>query len=233
MRFGQRLPHEGDLVHHVLDLGVVRRPVHPVETRGVAAVVDVDLGRGETQVDDLGDELLGLRIVAVVGPRVAVDADAVAHPAAQQLVDRKPQGLARQIPQRDLDRAERGDILAGLRSGEYPGGAQPLEDGVDVQRVLADQREAESRDDGGPAADGIHAFAVADQSLVGVDPHVKRANEGRAHVGDLQLRPPVRRRGGLDSRRQTPQIQQTGQGPGRTLEQRSSVNHGCPRFLKA
>ena len=54
---GQRLAHERDLVHHVIDLGVVRRPVHPVEARGVAGIVDVDLGRGEAQVDDLGDEL--------------------------------------------------------------------------------------------------------------------------------------------------------------------------------
>ena len=188
---------------------------------GVAGIVDVDLGRGEAQVDDLRDELAGFGIVAAVGARVAVDAHAVAHPAAEQLIDRDLQGLARQVPERDLDRAERGHILAGLRAGEDPGRAQPLEDGVDVQGVLADERIAESRDDRGPAADGIHAFTVADQSLVGVDPHVQRADEGRAHVRDLQLRPPLRRSRGLNGRRQPLQVRTDRPGsrprPGRTI----------------
>ena len=72
---------------------------------------------------------------------VAVDPDPVAHLAAQQLIDRQAEGFAGQIPERDLDRGERGDVLAGLRAGEDAGGANPLEERVDVQRILADQRD--------------------------------------------------------------------------------------------
>ena len=105
----------------------------------VVAVVDVDLHRGEAHVADAAELLLRLRVVRVLRLRVAVDADLVAHLAAEQLVDGQTERLAGQVPERDLDARQGRDVLPGLRPREDAERADALEERVDVERVLADR----------------------------------------------------------------------------------------------
>ena len=200
--FVELAAHEGNLAYHVIDLAVARRPVHVVPAKRIGALVDVDLDGREPHVADLRDLGGRLRVVRILGLRIAVDADAVAHLAAEQLIEGQPQRLAGQIPQGDLHRRQRRDVLTTLSARKDAVGANPLEQPVDVQRVLADQRLAEHTDERDAAAHGISAFAVTDQPLVGVDADVQliamRNHFGRADVGDLQFRPAVWRRRLLD-----------------------------------
>jgi hypothetical protein len=206
----QRPAHESDLLHHAVDFAVGGGPVHPVPARRVVRLVDVDLHGREAHALDFGDLLLGARLARVMGGRVAVDPNAVAHLPAQQLVHRQPDGFTRQVPQ------------AALRSGEDAGGADLLPDRLDVQRIPTDEHPPPPGDDR-PAADrGVGGLALPDQPLVGVDPDVQlrpvRPDEGRSHVRDLELRPPVRRHGRLNSRGKPRKAQR----PGAHAKQRSA-----------
>ena len=71
---------------------------------------------------------------------VGVDADAIAEAAAEEVVDRGVQRSADEIPERDLDAADRGD--RGPRQGALAGEAadHDLVEIADVVRVLADDR---------------------------------------------------------------------------------------------
>jgi len=68
----------------------------------------------------------------VVG-RVAIDADSVADLAAEQLVDGQAEGLAGEVPERDFDGAEGGDVLSRLGAGEDARGADRLPERFDVE----------------------------------------------------------------------------------------------------
>ena len=95
-----------------------------------------------------------------------------------------------------FDGAQRGDVLARLGAGEDAGRADPLEQAIDVQRILVHEEAAEHADQADAPLDGIGTFPVSDHSLIGVDPHVQLVavchDLGSAHVGDLETRPPVR-----------------------------------------
>ena len=71
---------------------------------------------------------------------IAVDAHALADLAAQQLIHGQAQRLTRDVPERDFDGRQRGDVLAGLRAGEDAGGADAFEGGLDIERILADEQ---------------------------------------------------------------------------------------------
>ena len=64
---------------------------------------------------------------------------------------------------------KRRDVLARLRAGENAGRAYPLEQVVDVERILAHEEAAEHADQAHASLDGIGALAVSDHPLVGVD----------------------------------------------------------------
>ena len=134
---------------------------------------------------------------------IAVDAHAVAHSAAEQLIDRDAQGFAGDVPQGDFDGGERGDVLAALRAGEHSGGADSLERGLDVERVLADEHPRNDRISGTLPCGGIGPFALADDALIRVDAHVHLitvdADFGGTNFGDFEFRPAVLRYGGLES----------------------------------
>ena len=62
----------------------------------------------------------------------------VAHRAAQDLVHRQPQRLALDVPERQVQRAQRVDLLPARRI--EPGDVHLLPERLDLERVLADQR---------------------------------------------------------------------------------------------
>ncbi len=109
----------------------------------------------------------------VIG-RVAVDANPVPHLAAQQLIDRQAQRLARQGPTEQSPRPLSAvDVLSALRAGEDTDRANPLADGFDVEWILAHQKSFASPHEGSPADDRVGRLALADESLVGVDADVQ------------------------------------------------------------
>ena len=189
--------HEGDLFHHAVDLGVVGRPVDPVEAVGVAGLIDVDLERGEAHGLDLLELLRGEGIVGVVVGRVAIDAHAVAHLAAEELIDGDAERLAGQVPERNFDGGEGRDILPALGPGENAVETDAFPQRLDVQRVASDEGVAEGAHQGHAAHNGVGGFTVPEDALVGVDADVELIavahHLGRAHVGDLEFRPAVGR----------------------------------------
>jgi hypothetical protein len=206
----ERFAHVPDLVDHVIDLGVVRGPVHTVETRRVRGLVDVDFGHREVVVDDLADVLPGLRVLAGVGAAVAVHANPVAELSAHQLVNRHIQGLAGEIPQGNFHRGQGRYVLAGLGTAEDSARPDSLPDALDVQRALADQGIPETRKNGWTAADRIDPFAVSVQALIGVDADMKAHEVGGLHVRDLQLGPLIRRAVILHGRQKTLDAERSG-----------------------
>src|SRR5262249_47617733 len=122
-----------------------------------------------------------------------VDAHLVAALAALQHVNRKPRGLACDIPQRMLDAADGGiDDRAAREAGEVVhGGPQVL----DIAWILADQPRFEIFDSGDRRfvrADGI-GFAPAGDALVGQNLDEAEiaafdVDEERLDVGDLERR---------------------------------------------
>jgi hypothetical protein len=127
---------------------------------------------------------------------VAVDTHAIAHLPAKQLIHRHPQCLAGQIPERDFNAGERGDVLAGLRSGEDARRANPFEGGLDVERILADEQARERSHERHAAHGGVGRFTLPEEALVGIHADVDlitvHPDFGRADFGDFQLRAVVR-----------------------------------------
>jgi hypothetical protein len=191
------LAREGDLGQHVIDLGVVGGPVDAIEARRVGGIVDIDLGGGETQLLNLLNPREGALVAGdhlpVAG--IAVDAYAVPHLAAHQLIHRHTQRLAGNVPERRFDGRQGGDILPGLRAGEDARGADALKGGLNVQGILANQQPSERADQRHVALRGVGRFALADDALVRVDAHVDLVavdpNFGGANLRDLQLGAPV------------------------------------------
>src|SRR3712207_2252559 len=104
-------------------------------------------------------------------PVVRVAAHPVAEPAAQQLVDGHAQGLALDVEEGRLHRAER-----RAEHGTRPPVAvavQPLDDGVDLERVAPDQRALEllERGDDGQRLPLERRLADALDAGVGVELH--------------------------------------------------------------
>jgi hypothetical protein len=87
------VPHLGDVRFLVRDM-----PILVEERREVADRREAGLLR----IDDPSNELLGRRAEDVV-----VDSGLVAHLAAEQLIDRHAEMLARDVPECDVDGAER------------------------------------------------------------------------------------------------------------------------------
>lgn len=84
------------------------------------------------------------RVVAVTA--VGVEADPVAELPAEHPVDRLARGLAREVPQRDLDPGQGDHEHPALGAGEDLVAAQLLPAPLDVARVLADQEGCQKFD---------------------------------------------------------------------------------------
>ena len=138
---------------------------------------------------------------------VGVDADPVAHLAAQELVNRQPQRLTGQVPKGDLDAGHGHHILTGLRTGEDSSFPQPLPQQVHIEQILSDQYSPErALDERYGVGRRIGRLAVAVDSLIGVNANMNLVAVGaslrRPDIRDLQLGPPVGRRILLDRRGQ-------------------------------
>ena len=149
--------HQGHIAAQAL--GPVGRAVQEAHLHGLEPPPHV-LGR-------LLDELVLVGEVEVAG----VDRDLVPGPAAQQLEHRLAEVLAGQVPQGDVDRADREQGRALAPVGQ--GAAEHLvpEPGP-VERVGPDQQPAQvllDDDAGGPGV--VLAPARADQPAVGFDLH--------------------------------------------------------------
>ena len=176
----RRLDHHLGEAHHAVVLPAVGGHVEGVLdvvlglAAGVAvgADVEVDLERGEAGLQHLVDHLPDLAHVhAGRDLAVAIDADVVAEPAAQELVDRRLQRLALQIPERDLDAGERGDQRAGEAALEDEAAPDVLEDGVDGEGVAAGEARRQLLDDGDRLIAAMHAFADTGDAGIGLDLH--------------------------------------------------------------
>ena len=122
--------------------------------------------------------------------RAVIDPHPVAHLAAEQPMHRHPRRLAREIPERHLDDADRRP--PGLEAAAL---ADPPHHPLDQPRVLADQRLAQRQhmrlQIRLPGLD----LAIAGDALVADDPHHRAAADHRAfHIDDLHLSPSLGQR---------------------------------------
>src|SRR4029450_8525815 len=122
----------------------------------------------EVVLDDLIDVGLGLRVLAVVGAAVAVDANPVAKFPAHQLIDGHIESFPGEVPESEFHRGQSSNVLAGLRAAKDAARPDALPDALDVERALAHQSATETLNNGGSAGDGVDPFAVAVQALIGV-----------------------------------------------------------------
>ena len=149
------------------------------------------------------EALLLAQAVVEHGLRIAFAADAIlllaegeivgeghgiAHAPAEEIVERAAGGLAAQVPQRHLDRAERpdaGEVDIGVNA--TPGRqAEPLTGG-DVESVLPDQARREAIEDGGGIG-GRGPFAEADEAVRGLD-----LDDGLGEAGERAIGPEIGR----------------------------------------
>ena len=156
------------------------------------------LGRGVTAdlhlhaLEAAGAVALGLAgdpvdaFALLVEAAAGVSLDPVAA-GAEQLVDRQLRDLAGDVPQRDVDAADRlhhdaaPAVLPGAREHLLP---QPL----DQQRVLADQQRLQGfLDDGRGRAAAETGLADADGAVIGFDLDEQRAAL-RLHPGGARVR---------------------------------------------
>ncbi|MEZ5906960.1 MAG: hypothetical protein R3C69_18335 [Geminicoccaceae bacterium] len=146
--------------HTHLDEGkAVRQPLHPFGLGGVV------LGR---------DTLHGPADGAVVAAHLVPDL------AAEQLMDRQARGLAGEVPERHLDRAD--GTAPGLERAALP---DPEHAALDVGRVLADQRLAVVQHEGLEVGLVLLGLAIAREALVGDDADDRvGADDGAPEVGD-------------------------------------------------
>ena len=117
-----------------------------------------------------GRELHGLRPGQPIGPAMRpVEPDALAHRAAQQLVDRDAERLGLDVEQRVLDRADR--LLHHPAAGLAADRVEQRRHRLVGARVLADHDRRQMLDRGGDAlaAEGFVVLAPADQPVVGGD----------------------------------------------------------------
>ena len=107
----------------------------------------IELHRGVAGVDQRTDLLPhALRVGELALVRMTVEQDVVAHPPAEQLIDRHAQHLAADVPQRDVDAA---DAMARGAAASHVGEAAEhlVPDLLDVGRIVADQQVVELADD--------------------------------------------------------------------------------------
>ena len=120
------------------------------------------------------------------------------------MIDRDAESLAGYVPQRDFHGGQRRHVLAGLCSREDAVRAKAFEGRLDVQRILSNQHSPERLNERHAAPDGIGAFALANDALVGVNPHVQLVavdyDLGSTDIGNLQLGTAVRGTGRLNGR---------------------------------
>ena len=111
----------------------------------------------------LGDQFLGRPVAAAMG----IADDPVPAPAAEQFVHRNAERFSVDVPEGDVDRADRGG--EGVGAGEEVAPEHHLPQVFPAGRILADEAFAEGEDDlpDGQLAPGQAAFAYA------VDPFVR------------------------------------------------------------
>ena len=132
---------------------------------------------------DVGGEILGAVAGTGASDRAVINANLVAHLAAEQLVDRNARGLAGNIPQRMLDHRDGGAI--GLERAAL---ADLHHAALDIGRVFADQRVAEMQDERLEVGLGVFNLADTIQALIGDDADDRvLADDGNAQIGNLHL----------------------------------------------
>src|SRR5204863_163414 len=112
-------------------------------------------------------DLHGLPARDPVGAAVRpVDAHALAHGPAEQLVDRYAERARLDVEQRGLDGRDR--LLHDAARGLAPHGVEQGDDGLPGPRVLADDQWDQAVDDGGDAeaAEGLVVLAPAHEAVV-------------------------------------------------------------------
>ena len=137
----ERAAHEGDLLHHVIDLGVARRPVHRRPSGADRSRSSMSILTAVKPMSRMPRELR-LRLRIVRDPRSASRSRRGPDPASCRRAAGRPAVPApcRPGPRARSRRAlRRRHVLAGLRPGEDADRADALEERVDVERVLADQ----------------------------------------------------------------------------------------------
>ena len=100
-------------------------------------------------------------IIAVAA--IGIEANAIAELPAEQPVERLASGLRRNVPERNLDAAQRDEEDAALRAREDVISAELLPAILDIARILADQfgfEFGDQADDRGRAGVGI-GLAIA------------------------------------------------------------------------
>ncbi len=198
----ERLLHRGDAFQHVAEPALGQQPAVGPGVEGARHHLAVDEVRnrvlhraveGDALLDDgeaLGQRLHPAHLVGVVlrglarerlSQRPVVDTHAVADLAAEQPVDREPRRLAREVPQRHLDRAHRRPVgLEGAALADLE--HHPLDEG----RVLADQRLAEIEHEGLEVGLVLLDLAVAAEALVGDEANDRVLADYRAaEIDDL------------------------------------------------
>ncbi len=148
----------------------------------------VHLHRGEAPAHRVAGLARGLGRPVATDP--AVDADAVAHAAAQQLGHRHAQGLALDVPQRLVDAGQRAHVDATAAVEAAAVEHRPVV--LDVARVLADEVVGQFLHGGGHGVgtafeDGL---APAVDAFVGFDLQEApaRRHQERGQSGDLHGR---------------------------------------------
>ena len=99
---------------------------------------------------------------------VGVDADAIAEATAEEGGDGCVQCATDEIPERDLDAADRGDGGAGQRAFAGEAADHDLDELADVERILADEQRLGLVHELGDA-DAPVGLAEAGEALVGLD----------------------------------------------------------------
>ena len=177
-----RLADRLDQCHRLAQLRLGHLAVHrPARER-------VELAAGVALRDQLlRPRRIGRRaLLDAFRPAVGVDAQALLHLAAEELVDRHAELLADEIVERDVDGADGGEHHpAHAVVVEEP--VHPLPQLLDVPGALADDDRAQVADGGGDRLDAgeVGAFTPADQAVGGLDaaeqPRPIAADTGQEH----------------------------------------------------
>ena len=170
-------------IHQGLEFVGRHRPVPRIQLVWVIRVVKIELDRRETLFPHLGGAL-----VVVVVRTVHVQPDPVPELAAQEPVHRDALGLARQVPEGDLDPGECRDGRAARTAHENVLTANELETGVHVPRVHADDHFRHVAGRRPPSAVDMAGFPRAVYAFVCVYTDVMVRIPARyGHIGGLDV----------------------------------------------
>ena len=153
-----------------------------------ARVVEADLDRGRLVLQPRLDDAQHLvqAAIAVAADR-GIERQRGAPGAAEQLVDRLPDQLALEVPQRDVERRQRAGQRA-LRPELHTGVQQRIQQHGMIERILADQRRREVvPDDAERGEAALHRRRLADA----VDPVVGEDADEGAVLRRLLVRRPA------------------------------------------